>query len=192
MNCVFIPYFIVILSLHCITICTQTSINKNHAKLGPFFKLFKNLKSNYYLKFFSELRTFSPEPYSYCPPLFLWSLLSCRWSSSSAWGANVYRRWRSRPRRAARTRRTRRTLNTWTSCRLVTRKLWSAISKGLRLSTKFFRRVNPTKLFFFGNEENFLFSLLSLAVVQYTNFFHMLQTLKLNTKNRKTGKIKVW
>ena len=31
--------------------------------------------------------------------------------------------------------------------------------------------VNPTKLFFFGNEEFFPFSLLSLAVVQHTHFF---------------------
>ena len=52
--------------------------------------------------------------------------------------------------------------------------------------------VNPTNFFLFGNEEFFLFSLLSLAVVQYTNFFHMPQTLQINTENRKTGKIKVW
>jgi hypothetical protein len=52
--------------------------------------------------------------------------------------------------------------------------------------------VNPTKLFFFGNEEFFRFSLLSLAVVEHIHFFHMLQTLKLNSKNWKTGKMKVW
>ena len=52
--------------------------------------------------------------------------------------------------------------------------------------------VNLTKLFFFGNEEFFCFLLLSLAVVQYKHFFHMLQTLKLISKNRKTGKMKVW
>ena len=48
--------------------------------------------------------------------------------------------------------------------------------------------VDPTKLFFFVNEEFFCFSLLSLAVVQYTDFFHMLQTIKVNSENRKTGK----
>ena len=52
--------------------------------------------------------------------------------------------------------------------------------------------VNPTKLFFFVDEEFFRFSLLSLAVVQDTHFFHLLQTLKLNSKNWKTGKMKVW
>ena len=49
-------------------------------------------------------------------------------------------------------------------------------------------KVDPTKRFFFGNEDFFRFLLLSLAIVQYTHFFHMLQTLKLNSKNRKTGK----
>ena len=52
--------------------------------------------------------------------------------------------------------------------------------------------ANPTKLFFFGNEELFHFLLLSLAVVRYTHFFHMLQTLKLKSKNRNTRKMKVW
>ena len=51
---------------------------------------------------------------------------------------------------------------------------------------------NLTKPFFFVNEEFFRFSLLSLAVVQYTHFFHMLQTLKLNSENLKTGQMKVW
>ena len=52
--------------------------------------------------------------------------------------------------------------------------------------------VDPTKLFFFGNEDFFRFLLLSLAVVQYRHFFHIHQTLKLKSKNRKTGKMKVW
>ena len=52
--------------------------------------------------------------------------------------------------------------------------------------------LNPTKLFFFGNEEFFRFLLVSLAVVQSTHFFHMLQALELNSKNRKTKKMKVW
>ena len=50
--------------------------------------------------------------------------------------------------------------------------------------------VNLTKLFFFGNKEFFRFSLLSLAIVQYTHFFHILQTLKLNSKNWKPEKWK--
>ena len=33
--------------------------------------------------------------------------------------------------------------------------------------------ANPTKLFFFVNKEFFRFSLLSLAIVQYTHFFHV-------------------
>ena len=37
--------------------------------------------------------------------------------------------------------------------------------------------VDLTKVYFFGNEEFFRFLLLSLAVVQYTHFLHMLQTL---------------
>ena len=55
-----------------------------------------------------------------------------------------------------------------------------------------FTGANPTKLFFFINEEFFRFLLLSLAVVQYTHFFHMLQTFKLNSENQKTEKMKVW
>ena len=52
--------------------------------------------------------------------------------------------------------------------------------------------VDLTKLFFFINKEFFRFLLLSLAVVQQAHFFHMLQTLKLNSVNQKTGKMKVW
>ena len=53
-------------------------------------------------------------------------------------------------------------------------------------------RSQTYQTFFIGNEEFFRFLLLSLAVVQYTHFFHMLQTLKRNSENWKTGKMKVW
>ena len=49
-------------------------------------------------------------------------------------------------------------------------------------------RSQSYQTFFFVNKDFFLFSLLSLAIVQNTYFFHMLQTLKLNSGNRKTGK----
>ena len=48
---------------------------------------------------------------------------------------------------------------------------------------------NPSNLFFFVNEEFFHFLLLSLAVVLCTHLFCMLQALKLNSKNWKTGKM---
>ena len=49
--------------------------------------------------------------------------------------------------------------------------------------------VNPTKLFFFVNEEFFRFSLLSLAVVQYTHFFIC---NKLSSLTGKIGKPEKW
>ena len=52
--------------------------------------------------------------------------------------------------------------------------------------------VNLTKLFFFGNEEFFCVSLISLTISHKYLFFPSLQTLKLHSKNRKTGKMKVW
>ena len=74
-------------------------------------------------------------------------------------------------------------------------------NNGVKLRTNHYRirnlhkycyGANPTKLFFFVNEDFFRSSILSLAVVQYTHFFPLLQTLKLNTENRKPGKMKVW
>ena len=55
-------------------------------------------------------------------------------------------------------------------------------------------RSRSYKTFFFVNEEFFRFLLLSLAVAKYTQFFHMLQTLKLSSINRKTKfrKIDSW
>ena len=52
--------------------------------------------------------------------------------------------------------------------------------------------VNLTKLFFFGKGEFFCFLLISLTISHKYIFFPFLQTLKLNGKNRKTGKMKVW
>ena len=49
--------------------------------------------------------------------------------------------------------------------------------------------ANPTKLFFFVNEEFFRFLLLSLAVVQYTHFF---TCYKLSSLTAKIGKPKKW
>ena len=60
------------------------------------------------------------------------------------------------------------------------------------LLTRFKTGGNPTKLFFFVNEEFFHFLLLSLAIAQHTHFCHMLQTLKLNSENWKNGKMKIW
>jgi len=45
--------------------------------------------------------------------------------------------------------------------------------------------------FFFADEEFFLFLVLSLVLLMSMHFFHMLQTLKLNSKNQKTKKNKV-
>ena len=52
--------------------------------------------------------------------------------------------------------------------------------------------ANLTKLFFFGNGEFFRFLLISLTISHEYIFFPFLQTLKLNSENRKTEKMKVW
>ena len=60
---------------------------------------------------------------------------------------------------------------------------------GCEFIYKWRHKLEPILLnFFFVNKEFFRFFLQSLAVVQYTRFFHMLQTFKLNSKNHKTGK----
>ena len=53
-------------------------------------------------------------------------------------------------------------------------------------------RSRSYQTFFLRKQNFFRFLLLSLAIVQYIHFFHTLQTLKLNSKNQKTGKMKVW
>ena len=48
--------------------------------------------------------------------------------------------------------------------------------------------VNPTNLYFLGNKEFFRFLLISLTIPHKYTFFPFLQTHKLNSENRKTGK----